>query len=134
VKAYRIGAIIWTVVGLGVNAFIHFSLAPSLDSLGAGSLASIGTLFRIEAIANVVVGLLVLFVHRAWTGILAAIVAGAGLALLIGSTLGTIALPFGLPEIPMAGWSTQKLVSAVSQAIAIVSGIAIAATARRRRG
>jgi hypothetical protein len=132
-RAYRVGAIIWALVGLGINAFIHFSLAPSLDQLGAGSTATVGTLFRVEAVADIVAGVLLLIFRRRWTGLLVMLVSAVGLAILIASTIAPITLPFGLPVIPVAGWGPQKLVAAVGQAIALVSGLTILVSGRPRR-
>jgi hypothetical protein len=135
--AFRLAAVIWSVVALGLNAYLHFSLAPQADSVTSqvvtGQTVSLGALFRAESIVDIVVALLVLVHPRRWTGALVVLVAGVGLALTVASVYTSITLPFGLPEAPQGPWSREKLIATVAQAIAILGGLFIMARGRPRR-
>ncbi len=132
-KIFLIAARIWTAIALLINAWVHFRLAEPFDAI-TGTLVSQGDLFRIQAVVNVLVAILVLVLARWWTGAIAALVAGGGLALI----LITVAVPLdlsaiGLPVIFEPSWYTDKVLAAVTQAIALIGGAIIALALPRRR-
>jgi len=132
-KVFLIAARLWTAAALLVNAWVHFRLAEPFDAI-AGTLVSQGMLFRIQAVVNILVALIVLVWPRRWTGSLAALVAAGGLGLI----LITVAVPLdltviGFPVIFEPVWYSDKVIAAVAQAIALVGG-AILMIALPRRG
>ena len=117
--------------GLGVDAYVHADLAARFD----GNAASIGqgTLFRVQAGAAALAALLLV----AWGRRVAA---GYGL-LISASALGAVLLyryvdvgKLGpLPDMYDPAWYTEKSVSAVAEAVALVCCLALLALVRRRR-
>ncbi|TIH37365.1 hypothetical protein D4765_08120 [Subtercola vilae] len=127
---------LWTVVALGLNAYIHFTLAPSVETFPGSALPSsginLGTLYYVEAGVNALAAVLVLIRPRVWSSLFAVLVALTGLATLVVSVWMPIHLPLGLPGVPMGSWTTEKAISAGAQAFVVVSGMIVAATTRRR--
>jgi hypothetical protein len=117
--------------GLGVDAYVHADLAAQFD----GNTASIsqGTLFRVQAGAAALAALLLV----AWGRRIAA---GYGL-LISASALGAVLLyryvdvgKLGpLPDMYDPSWYTEKSVSAVAEAVALVCCLALLALVLRRR-
>jgi hypothetical protein len=117
--------------GLGVDAYVHADLAARFD----GNTASIsqGTLFRVQAGAAALAALLLV----AWGRRVAA---GYGL-LISASALGAVLLyryvdvgKLGpLPDMYDPAWYTEKSVSAVAEAVALVCCLALLALVLRRR-
>lgn len=117
--------------GLGVDAYVHADLAARFD----GNAASIsqGTLFRVQAGAAALAALLLV----AWGRRVAA---GYGL-LISASALGAVLLyryvdvgKLGpLPDMYDPAWYTEKSVSAVAEAVALVCCLALLALVLRRR-
>lgn len=117
--------------GLGVDAYVHADLAARFD----GNTASIsqGTLFRVQAGAAALAALLLV----AWGRRVAA---GYGL-LISASALGAVLLyryvdvgKLGpLPDMYDPAWYTEKSVSAVAEAVAVVCCLALLALVLRRR-
>ncbi|WP_439564049.1 hypothetical protein [Microcella sp.] len=131
-RALRIALLLLTAAALVVNAVIHLRLAGPFDGI-AGALVSQGTLFRIQAAANLAAAALLLTRTR-WAVALAAIIAAGGLALVVITTLVPLDLsPIGLPFLFEPVWYADKVVSAVAQAVALVAALSAAAAALRRR-
>jgi hypothetical protein len=117
--------------GLGVDAYVHADLAAQFD----GNTASIsqGTLFRVQAGAAALAALLLV----AWGRRVAA---GYGL-LISASALGAVLLyryvdvgKLGpLPDMYDPAWYTEKSVSTVAEAVALVCCLALLALVLRRR-
>ncbi len=129
-KIFLIAAAIVTAAGLAVNALVHFNLAGPFDA-NVGTLLSQGALFRIQAVVDILAAALILFRPRRWTGLIAAVVALGGLALI----LITVNIPLdltaiGLPYLFEPVWYQDKYVSAIVQAIAAVAAIAVAIRAK----
>lgn len=130
-RALRIALLLLTAAALVVNAVIHLRLAGPFDGI-AGALVSQGTLFRIQAAANLAAAALLLTRTR-WAVALAAIIAAGGLALVVITTLVPLDLtPIGLPFLFEPVWYADKVVSAVAQAVALVAALSAAAALRRR--
>jgi hypothetical protein len=117
--------------GLGVDAYVHADLAAQFD----GNTASIsqGALFRLQAGAAALAALLLVVWGRR---------AAAGLGLLISAAaLGAVLLyryvdvgKLGpLPDMYDPSWYTEKSVSAVAEAVALVCCLALLALVLRRR-
>lgn len=130
-RALRITLLLLTAAALVVNAVIHLRLAGPFDGI-AGALVSQGTLFRIQAAANLAAAALLLTRTR-WAAALAAIIAAGGLALVVITTLVPLDLtPIGLPFLFEPVWYADKVVSAVAQAVALAAALSAAAALRRR--
>jgi hypothetical protein len=132
--AFRVAAVIWTILALVANAYVHFSLAPQFDllegRLSTATVVTLGQLFRAEAILDAVLALAILVRPRAWSGLVVAVVALAGLALTVGSTMMSIPLPFGLPVVPQGEWLQLRVIAAGAQGLAFVGALTI--VTRRR--
>ena len=117
-----------TAAGLGVDAYVHWQLAPGFDTLtGAASPHfSQGQLFRLEAVLAVIAILLVLLLTRNRLGALVAFLIAAG-------GLGAVLLyafidvgGFGpLPDMYDPIWYTEKTISAVAEAVAAVAALCL---------
>jgi hypothetical protein len=118
--ATRLVLTLVTAAGLGVDAYVHWQLAPSFDTLAGAASPHIsqGQLFRLEAALSLMAMLLVLF-HRHRIGVAVAFLVAAG-------GLGAVLLyryvdvgGFGpLPDMYDPIWYTEKTVSAVAEAVA----------------
>jgi hypothetical protein len=115
--------------GLAVDAYVHFDLASAYDAIG-GSITQ-GMLFRAEAVAAVVVALLVLVVGRLPVYLAAFAVAAGGLAAVLLYRWVDVG-PLGpLPNMYEPVWYSEKTFSAVAQAIAALAAAVLAARAVR---
>ncbi|MEF2975785.1 hypothetical protein [Subtercola sp. YIM 133946] len=130
-RAVRFGAILWTIVALVLNAYIHVTLAPTVTPVDP-TLMSLGTLYLAEAAVNVLAAILLLVRPRVWSALFAVLVALVGLMTLVASVWMPLQLPLGLPTVPMSSWTTEKAISAAAQVFIVISGTVVAVTARRR--
>ena len=131
-KVFTIGAALFTAVALAVNAFVHLSLAGPFDG-NPGTLVSQGTLFRVQAVVDLLAAALILIRPRPWTGLVAVVVAVGGLALIIITVNAPLDLtPIGLPYLYEPSWYQDKVVSAVAQGCAAVGALIIVLRSRRR--
>ena len=116
-----------TAAGLAVDAYVHWHLASSFDSLiGAGSPhVSQGQLFRLEGTLALIAMLLVLTTRRRFAAVVAFLIAagGVGAVLLYGFVdVGG----FGpLPDMYDPTGSTEKTVSAVAEATAAIGALCL---------
>src|ERR1700709_1403775 len=69
--------IVVVVVGLAIDAYVHFDLAANFDGEKTSTL-SVGDMFRGEASVAIVAALALLLRPRRWSAAFAFIVAGAG--------------------------------------------------------
>ena len=133
-RALRIALLLVTATALVVNAVIHFRLAGPFDAI-TGTLVSQGTLFRLQAVVNIVVAAVLLIARTRWAAALAAVVAVGGLALVVITTLIPLDLTtLGLPFLFEPIWYADKVVSAVAQAVAFAAAAAIALVTGPARG
>ena len=120
-----------TAVGLIVNAIIHLTLAGSYDG-NPGTLLSQGALFRIQAVAGLLAGTLVLIRPRPATALLAVVIALAGLASLLVTVVTPLDLtPVGGPFIFEPAWYKDKIISTAAQLVAIAGGVTVMLITRR---
>lgn len=116
---------------LAVSGWIHLDLADTFDFVGEQ--ITLGTLFRLQGAAALVVALWLLLVRRSWLPELAALLIGlvSLLAVVLSVYVRFPALgPF--PEVYEPIWYVEKSASAVTAGLAAVgSGLLLAA--RRRR-
>ena len=131
-KIFVIATRIWIAVALLVNAYVHFLLATPFDAI-VGSLVSQGALFRIQGVVNILAAVLILVVHRWWTGLVAAVIAAGGLALLVASVYVPLDLSaIGFPVIFEPVWYPDKVIAVVAQGFALIGGLLVVVVARRR--
>lgn len=122
-KILNSSARIIAALGLLVNAYIHFALAEPFDSL-TGTLLSVGDLFRIQAVANILFAIAIVVFARPWISLLTAALAGAGIVMLIISVYSPLDLSgAGLPVISEAAWYPDKLIALGSQGVAIIAAV-----------
>jgi hypothetical protein len=116
-----------TAAGLGVDAYVHWHLAPGFGTLtGAASPhISQGQLFRLEAVLAVIAMLLVLLVRNRLGALVAFLVAAGGLGAVL--LYGCIDVGgFGpLPDMYDPIWYTEKAISAVAEAVAAVGALCL---------
>jgi hypothetical protein len=116
-----------TAVGLGIDAYVHWHLAPNFDTLvGTGSPhVSQGQLFRLEAALALIAMLLLLATRRRFAAAFAFLVAAGGLAALL--LYGYVDVGgFGpLPDMYDPIWYAEKTISAVAEAFAAVGALSL---------
>jgi len=114
------------VAGLAVDAYVHWDLAPSLDTLvGSGNPEiSMGQLFRVEAAIALLA--LVLFALRPvrWTTVIAFLVAAGGLAAVLLYAYVDVGAIGPLPNMDDPTWPTEKTLSAVAEGAAALAALA----------
>jgi hypothetical protein len=122
-----------TAAGLGVDAYVHWHLAPNFDTLvGTGSpRISQGELFRLEAALALVAMLLVLATRNRIATAFALLVAAGGLAALL--LYGYVDVGgFGpLPDMYDPIWYAEKTISAAAEAVATVGALCLLLLPRR---
>ncbi|MEX1078056.1 MAG: hypothetical protein WED09_02980 [Homoserinimonas sp.] len=110
-----------TAIALLLNAYIHFTLAATFDAL-AGTLLTLGDLFRIQGAAGVLAALLVVALPRRWVAMTAGGLAAAGIAMLLASVYAPLDLSsIGLPVISDSAWYPAKVTAVAAQAVAVVT-------------
>jgi len=131
-KIFIIATRIWIALALLVNAYVHFLLATPFDAI-VGSLVSQGALFRIQGVVNILAAVLILAVYRWWTGLVAAVIAAGGLALLVASVYVPLDLSaLGFPVIYEPVWYPDKVVAVIAQGFAVIGGLVVAVSTRAR--
>lgn len=117
--------------GLAVDAYVHAHLAGRYDAVMAD--ISQGTLFRIEAGVAALAALLVLVWRRWPADLFAWSVATGGLALLLIYRYADIGAWGPFPDMYEPVWFTEKRVSVVAQAVAMVATVYLLLFRPRRR-
>ena len=117
-----------TAAGLGVDAYVHWQLAPGFDTLtGAASPHfSQGQLFRLEAVLAVIAILLVLLLTRNRLGALVAfLIAVGGLCAVLLYAFIDVGGFGPLPDMYDPIWYTEKTISVVAEAVAAVAALCL---------
>ena len=116
-----------TAAGLGVDAYVHWQLAPGFDTLTgpASPHISQGQLFRLEAALAVIAMLLVLLTRHRLGVLVAFLIAAGGLGAVL--LYGYIDVGgFGpLPDMYDPIWYPEKAISAVAEAVAAVGALCL---------
>ena len=123
-----------TAALLGVDAFVHLHYAHSYDQFKSSTMSE-GTLFRIQGVVAIVVGLAVLIWPSVLTWLLALLVAGSAVVAVTLYTYVDVGALGPLPDLYEHTWSPPgKVLSAVAElAAAILSIIGLTLALRRRR-
>lgn len=116
-----------TTAGLGVDAYVHWQLAPNFDTLtGAASPhISQGQLFRLEAVLALIAMLLVLTSRRRVTAGCALLIAAGGLGALLLYGYVDVGGLGPLPDMYDPIWYAQKTISAVAEAVAAAGALCL---------
>ena len=122
------------VIGLAIDAYVHFKLAPNFDELkGTGALAvSQGLLFRVEAVAAILATVLVVVWRVRATAMLAFAVAAGGVVAVLLYHYFEIG-PIGpLPDMHDPTWTPEKVISLIAEAVAAVAALVLVFQPARR--
>jgi hypothetical protein len=116
-----------TAAGLGVDAYVHWHLAPNFDSLtGAASPhISQGQLFRLEAFLALVAMVAVLTSRRRLSTAFAFLIAAGGLGALLLYGYVDVGGLGPLPDMYDPVWYPEKTISAVAEAVAAVGALCL---------
>jgi hypothetical protein len=121
-----------TAVGLAVDAYIHADLATRFDgNTGSGGISQ-GALFRIEAVVASVAALFVLLHGRRVTAAFALLVAASAFGAVMLARYVDIGALGPLPDMYDPAWYTEKTISAIAEAVAVVTSAALFVTSLRR--
>jgi len=120
--AVRWSLIAITVVGLFIDACVHFDLAAQYDAIASTTLSQ-GDLFRAEAVASILIGVGLTARPRRYTAGLAALVAGAGAIALIAYRHYDIRASGPIPAMYEPVWFTEKTTAAVAEVVATLTAI-----------
>jgi hypothetical protein len=131
-----------TAAGLAVDAFVHWHLAPSFDTLtGAASPhISQGQLFRLEAVLALVAAVVVVVTRSRLAAGFAFLIAAGGLGAVLLYGYVDVGGLGPLPDMYDPSWSTEKTISAIAEAVAAVGALcllllpSVASSAQRRHG
>jgi hypothetical protein len=120
-----------TVIGLVIDAYVHLKLASGYDSVAAT--VSQGQLFRLEGgLAIVAVVLLLVRPNRLTAGF-AALVAGGGTFALLLYYFVNVGQIGPMPNMYEPVWFAEKSLTAVAQAVATCTAIALVVMGFPRR-
>ncbi|WP_328383561.1 hypothetical protein OHS81_07325 [Streptomyces sp. NBC_00400] len=128
-RAARGVARLLAAAGLALDAYVHARLAGRYD--GVTATISQGLLFRIEAALAALAAVLVLVWRRPAADTFAWLVATGGLALLLLYTYVDIGAPGPLPDMYEPGWSADKKLAALAQAVAVLATVFLLLTRTR---
>lgn len=110
------------IAGLAVDAYMHFKMAPGLDSK-KGTGVSAGMLFRAQGAAAVVAALLVLIRANRATFALAFLVASGAVGALLLYHFVDVG-PIGpMPNMYTPIWYTDKVITLVAEVLAVLAAL-----------
>ncbi|MCU7724535.1 hypothetical protein ODJ79_12480 [Actinoplanes sp. KI2] len=122
-----------TAALLGVDAFVHLHYAHSYDQFKSSTMSE-GTLFRIQGVVAIVVGVLLLIWPGVLTWLLSLLVAGSAVVAVTLYTYVDVGKLGPLPDLYEHTWSPPgKVLSAVAELVAVVLSIIGLTLALRRR-
>jgi hypothetical protein len=123
-----------TAAGLGVDAYVHWHLAPSFDTLTgtASPHISQGQLFRLEAVLALIAMLAVLTSRRRPVLWFAFLVAAGGLGALLLYGYVDVGGLGPLPDMYDPIWYPEKTISAVAEGLAAVGALCLLLWPRMR--
>ena len=119
------------VVGLAIDAYVHFDVAHNYDA-NATTTMSQGDLFRIEAVAAIVVAVLIIALPRWFTAALATLVALVAAVAVLYSVYNNIPSIGPAPKIYAEPWYGEKTLSFIAEVVAFVAAGALALVSRPR--
>ncbi|MFL6161810.1 MAG: hypothetical protein ACJ74U_06235 [Jatrophihabitantaceae bacterium] len=121
----RIALTVIVVVGLAVDAYVHFHLASAFKHNKTSTLSETD-LFRAEAVAAIVAALALLLRPRRYTAAFAFLVAAAGLVAVLVYRYVDIGAFGPVPNMYDPYWlPTEKWLSAVAEGVAALAALAL---------
>jgi hypothetical protein len=116
-----------TAAGLAVDAYVHWHLAASFDSLVGTSSPHIsqGQLFRLEAVLALVAMVLVLATRRRFAALVALLVAAGGVGAVLLYGLVDVGGLGPLPDMYDPTWSTEKVISVIAEGLAALGALGL---------
>jgi hypothetical protein len=124
-KPVQVALIAVVVVGLAIQAFVHFHLAGSFP-LNKTSTLSEEDLFNAEAVAAVIAALALIFRPRRYTAGFAFLVAAAGTAAVVVYRYVNVGKIGPIPNMYDPYWAPfEKNLSVIAEAIAAVAAFAL---------
>lgn len=126
-KTLRWVACVVTAVGLGVDFYVHWHLAPGYDSIvGRGSLhLSQGELFRVEAGLALLGLLLVLLLPQRWAAVVAFVIAGGGVMAVLAYRYVDPGAFGPMPDMYEPFWYPEKTISLIAEVVAAVAALVL---------
>lgn len=117
--------IVVVVVGLAIDAYVHFDLASAFD-VHKTSTMSVGDLFRVEASVAVLAAVLLIARPRRYTAAFAFIVLAAGFIAVLVTRYVDVGSIGPVPNTYDPYWEpTGKWVSAVAEGVGALAGLAL---------
>ena len=118
----------WRLVvaaGLGVDAYVHWHLAPGFDGVTgtAGPQISQGELFRLETALALITMLLMLLTRRRFAALVAFLIAAGGLGAVLLFAYVDVGGWGPLPNMYDPFWYPEKTISAVAEAVAALGAL-----------
>lgn len=118
----------WNVVvaaGLGVDAYVHWHLAPGFDGVKgtASPQISQGQLFRVEAALALIAMLLVLLTRHRFAAMVAFLIAAGSLGAVLLFAYVDVGGWGPLPKMYDPFWYPEKTISAVAEAVAALGAL-----------
>lgn len=113
--------------GLGVDAYVHWQLAPGFDGIQGTATPHIsqGGLFRLEAALALIAMLLVLLTRSRLGAAVAFVVAAGGLAAVLLYAYVDVGAVGPLPNMYEPFWYPEKTITAIAEAVAAVGAFAL---------
>ena len=112
-----------TVVGLAVDAYVHFKLAANYD--GVKATISQGQLFRLEAVLAVIAAVLLIWRPGRITAGIAALVAGGGTFALLLYYFVNVGQIGPMPNMYEHVFYAEKTITLIAQIIATFTALAL---------
>lgn len=126
-RATRMLLALVVAAGLGVDAYVHWDLAPGFDGIAgtASPHISQGALFRLETALALMAMLLVLLPRRRLGAVVAFLVAAGGLGAVLLSGYVDVGGFGPLPNMYDPIWYPEKTISAIAELVAAVGALAL---------
>jgi hypothetical protein len=111
--------------GLGVDAYVHWQLAPDFDGVQgtASPHISQGGLFSLEAILALIAMVLVLLIRSRLGALMAFLVAAGGLGAVLLYAYVDVGALGPLPNMYDPIWYPEKTISAIAEAVAALGAL-----------
>jgi hypothetical protein len=124
--------IVVVVVGLVIDAYVHFHLAPDFAKVKTSTLSQ-ADLFRVEAVAAIIAAVAVLVRPGRFSAAFAFLVAAGGTAAVVLYRYVDVGGFGPVPNMYDPYWApTEKTVSLVAEVIAALAALALLARSRRQ--
>lgn len=121
----QIALIVITVLGLAIDAFVHFDLASAFPNNKTSTLSEAG-LFRVEASAAVLAAVALILRPRRYTAAFAFLVAAAGTAAVIVYRYVNVGKIGPIPNMYDPYWAPfEKNLSVIGEVIATLTALAL---------